>query len=113
METFAMLIYILVLVIFGLIAFAVLQIRTAGIKVKDFMSFIQANQMLDSLYKMSKNCEKLTPQQQVVFLLEAEKVFKAYDKIPSLVWEDEYRKYSDVLNVYKDIRVNRWSSDSR
>lgn len=113
METIAIIIYILVLMIFALIAFAVLQIRTAGIKVKDFMSFIQANQMLDSLYKMSKNCEKLTPQQQVVFLLEAEKVFKAYDKIPSLVWEDEYRKYSDVLNAYKDIRVNRWSSDSR
>ena len=39
------------------------------------------------------------------------KVFEAFDKIPTLVWEDEYRKYSEVLNAYKDIRIARWGSE--
>ena len=46
-----------------------------------------------------------------MFLMEAEKVFEAFDKIPTLVWEDEYRKYSEVLNAYKDIRIARWGSE--
>ena len=49
-----MIIYLLVFVIFALIASAVLQIRMAGIKIKDFWGFIQANQMLDKLYRFSK-----------------------------------------------------------
>lgn len=71
-----------------------MQIKLAGIKVKDFMSFIQANQLLDSLYRISRKCDNLNTQEQLVFLMEAEKVFEAFDKIPTLVWEDEYRKYS-------------------
>ena len=47
-------IYILVFIIFGLVAFSILQLKLAGIKVKDFWSFIQANQMLDKLYVFSK-----------------------------------------------------------
>ena len=86
-------------------------IRLAGIKVKDFMSFIRANQLLDSLYRISKKCNNLNTQEQLVFLMEAEKVFEAFDKIPTLVWEDEYRKYSEVLNAYKDIRIARWGSE--
>ena len=43
-------IYILLLMVVGLIAFSIMQIRLAGIKIKDFWSFIQANQMLDKLY---------------------------------------------------------------
>ena len=105
----AAIIYILLLLIVGLIAFSVMQLRLAGIKVKDFWGFIQANQLLDKLYVFSKKCNKMNPQEQVVFLSEAEKVFDAFDKIPTMVWEDEYRKYSDVLDTYKTIRVNRWS----
>lgn len=106
----AIIIYILIFIIFGLAAYAVLQLRLAGIKVKDFWSFIQANQMLDKLYIFSKKYEKLSAQEQIIFLSEAEKVFEAFDKIPDMVWEDEYRKYSQVLNAYKDIRVDRWSN---
>ena len=51
---FAIIIYILLLIIFGLIAFSVLQLKLAGIKVKDFWSFIQANKMLDKLYIFSR-----------------------------------------------------------
>lgn len=111
MEVMIICIYMLILIIIGLIIFAVLQIRLAGIKVKDFMSFIHANQLLDSLYRISKKCNNLNTQEQLVFLMEAEKVFEAFDKIPTLVWEDEYRKYSEVLNAYKDIRIARWGSE--
>ncbi|MBR1803188.1 MAG: hypothetical protein IJ777_04435 [Clostridia bacterium] len=102
-------IYLLVFVIFALVATAIFQIRMAGIKVKDFWGFIQANEMLDKLYNFSKRYKMMSPQEQVIFLAEAEKVFDAYDKIPSMIWEDEYRKYSDVLETYKNIRVMRWS----
>ena len=107
------LIYLLVFIVFALVATAVLQIRMAGIKVKDFWSFIQANQMLDQLYKFSKRYKIMSPQEQIIFLSEAEKVFAAYDKIPSIIWEDEYSKYRDVMDIYKDIKMNRWISSSR
>jgi len=100
-------IYILVLIIFILVAYSIMQLRMAGIKIKDFWGFIQANQLLDSLYTFSKRCNRMTPHEQVIFLSEAEKVFNAFDKIPSIVWEDEYRKYSAVVETYKNIRISR------
>ena len=105
------LIYILILLVFCLIAFAVFQIKAAGMKVKDFWSFVKANETLDKLYKFSKKYEKLSPQEQVIFLAEAEKVFSAFDKVPDLLWEEEYNKYMEVLNKYKDLRVLRWTSN--
>ena len=48
-------IYILVLLIFALIAFAVMQIKLAGLNVKDFISFIKANDMLDKLYNFAQS----------------------------------------------------------
>ena len=104
-------IYILILVIFYLIVFAVFQIKSAGMKVKDFWTIIKANETLDKLYKFSKRYEKLSPQEQVIFLAEAEKVFSAFDKVPNMLWEEEYSKYMEVLNKYKDIRVLRWTSN--
>lgn len=106
-----MIIYILVFIIFALIAYSILQLRLAGLNVKDFWSFIQANQMLDKLYAFSKKYEKMSPQEQVIFLMEAEKVFNAFDKVPKMIWEEEYEKYSNVLNTYKDIKVLRWTSN--
>ena len=103
-------IYILVFLIFALIAFAVMQIKMAGLNVKDFFTFIQANEMLDKLYKFAVRYEKLTPMEQLIFLKEAEKVFNAYEKVPEVLWEDEYQKYMEVLNKYKDIKVLRWVS---
>jgi len=110
---FIAIIYILVFMIFGLIAFSILQLRLAGIKIKDFWGFVQANQMLDKLYIFSKRCNKMSPQEQIIFLSEAEKVFDAFDKIPEMIWEEEYRKYSDVLETYKDIRVSRWNKEKQ
>ena len=104
-------IYILIFIIFALIAYAVFQIRMAGIEVKDFWSFIEANQILDKLYEFSKKYETLNPQQKVVYLMEAEKVFTAFDKIPNIIWEEEFKKYDEVLKKYKEIKIERWSSN--
>ena len=109
--TMLAIIYVLILIIFALCVFAVMQIKLAGLNVKDFWSFIEANQILDKLYEFSIKYKTLSPQQQVVYLMEAEKVFKAFDKIPSMLWEEEYQKYREVLNKYKDIKVRRWVSN--
>jgi len=105
------LIYILIFIIFALAAYAVIQIKLAGIEVKDFWSFIEANQILDKLYEFSKKYETLTPQQKVVYLMEAEKVFNAFDKIPNIIWEEEFKKYDEVLEKYKEIKIERWVSN--
>ncbi len=105
------LIYVAIFVIFTLVVIAIMQIRMSGMKVKDFWGFIQANELLDRLYAFSKRCDALTPQEQVIFLGEAEKVFNAFDKVPNALWEEEYQKYSIVLDKYKDIRVKRWVSN--
>lgn len=105
-----MLIYVLIFIIFGLTAFAIMQIKSAGIAIKDFWGFIQANQILDGLYEASKRYERMSRQEQIVFLMEAEKVFSAFDKIPNILWEDEYQKYYQILNIYKDIKVATWSA---
>ena len=106
-----MIIYVLVFIIFALIAYAVLQIKMAGMKVKDFWSFIEANQVLDKLYRFAKKYEKLSSQEQLIFLMEAEKVFSAFDKVPSILWEEEYQKYMEVLDKYKDIKMIRWTEN--
>lgn len=104
-------IYILLFVIFFLIALAVAQIKLAGMKVKDFWSFVEANQILDKLYIFAKKYEKLDVREQLIFLNEAERVFDAFDKVPNVLWEEDYQKYMEVLNTYKDIKMLRWASN--
>lgn len=89
---------------------AVAQIKMAGMQVTDFWSFIKANDTLDKLYAFSIKYEKLTPQQQIIFLKEAEKIFSAFDKVPDALWEEDYQKYSEILNRYKDIKILRWET---
>ena len=103
-------IYILIFVIVSLVMYSVIQLKLAGINVKDFWSFIEANEMLDKLYYFAKKYEKMSVQEQIIFLMEAEKVFSAFEKIPQVIWEDEYEKYSEVLNTYKNIKVLRWQA---
>lgn len=105
-------IYILLFTIVALTAYAVMQLKQTGMNVKDFWSFIEANQMLDKLYAFSKRYKKMSTQEQIIFLMEAEKVFNAFDKVPKMIWEEEYEKYEDVLNTYKDIKVLRWVSSN-
>lgn len=103
--------YILVFVIFALVGYAVLQIKLFGMNVKDFWSFIEANQILDRLYNFSKYYEKMSTQQQIIYLTEAEKVFSAFEKVPDALWEEEYEKYNEVLDKYKNIKMLRWTSN--
>ena len=98
-------IYILVFIIFALIAYAILQIKMFGMKIKDFWSFIEANQMLDKLYKFARQYENMSPQEQIIYLAEAEKIFNAFDNVPDTLWEEELKKY-------KDIKMLRWASTS-
>ncbi len=105
-------IYILLFVIVALVLYAIMQIRLFGMKVKDFWSFIEANQLLDRLYLFAKQYEKMSPQEQVIYLTEAEKIFKAFDKVPDALWEEEYDKYKEVLTKYKDIKMLRWAGEN-
>lgn len=102
-------IFILAIIVIILIVMAIAQIRMAGIKVKDFFSFIDANQKLDNLVRFAQKYDKMSPQEQIIYLTEAEKIFDSFNKIPSTVWEDERDKYSKVLDTYKNIRVMRWN----
>lgn len=102
-------IFILLMFIVILIAMSVVQIQMAGIKIKDFMSFIRANDSLDKLAVFAKKYDKMSPQEQVIYLAEAEKMFDAFDRIPESVWEDEHDKYNEVLEKYKDIKIMRWN----
>ena len=113
MAVLLFIIYMLVLIIFGLVVFAVLQIKMAGLTVKDFWSFIEANQELDKLDKIAKKYEKMSTPQQIMFLKEAEKIFNAFDKVPASIWEEETNKYQNVLEAYKDIKVMRWIENDK
>ena len=113
MAILLVIIYMLVLIIFGLVVFAVMQIKMAGLTVKDFWSFIEANQELDKLDKIAKKYEKMSTPQQIMFLKEAEKIFNAFDKVPASIWEEETNKYQNVLEAYKDIKVMRWIENDK
>ena len=103
---------ILIFIIITLIMVAMMQINMAGIEVKDFWSFIKANEELDKLYLFSKKYNKMSPQEKIIFLQETEKMSNAFEKIPSIIWEDEYSKYRDVMDTYRDIKVDRWKDSS-
>ena len=111
MTGFLVIIFMLLLIIAMLIGLAVAQIKMAGMKVKDFWTFIKANETLNKLYEFSKKYEKLTTNEQLVFLKEAERVFDAFDKVPNILWEEDYQKYMEVLSTYKDIKLVRWESN--
>ncbi len=107
--TILAIIFILLIFIVILIAMSIAQMQMAGIKVKDFISFIKANESLDKLALFAKKYNEMSPQEQVIYLAEAEKMFDAFDKIPESVWEEEQDKYNEVLEKYRDIKVMRWN----
>ena len=103
----------LVFITLILTVFAVAQIKMAGMNVTDFWSFIKANDTLDKLYAFSKKYDKLSPQQQIIFLKEADTVFSAFEKVPDQLWEEEYEKYMKVLDKYQNIKLSRWEEASK
>ena len=80
-------------------------------EVKDFWSFVKANDTLNKLYAFSLKYDRLTPQQQILFLKEADTIFEAFRKVPDALWEEEYDQYMEILNKYKDIKIKRWQSE--
>ena len=106
----AIIIILLMMIVF-LSLLAVVQIRMAGINVKDFWSFVKANETLNKLYAFSKKYEKLTPQQQDLFLQEADIIFDAFGKVPDVLWEEDYQKYMEILDKYKNIKLKRWQEE--
>ena len=54
----------------------------------------------------------MSPQEKIIFLQETEKMSNAFEKIPSIIWEDEYSKYRDVMDTYRDIKVDRLKDSS-
>ena len=109
MSALLAIIYILIFIIFALVAYAVLQIKLFGMKVKDFWSFKEAKQMLHKLSRFANQYENMSPQEQIIYLAEAEKIFKAFDNVPNELWEEEYQKYREVLKKYQDIKMLRWA----
>ena len=105
------LIYVLILIIFALIGYAIMQLRLLGIKVKDFWNFIEANQILDRLYEYSKKYNNLTQPEQILYLKQAEAIFEAFDKMPHEIWDEEYDKYLTILERYKENKMMRWNSN--
>lgn len=103
-------VYVLIFIVFALALYAVMQIKLLGLKVKDFWDFIEANEMLDKLNKFAKQYQAMSPQEQVIYLTEAEKIFTAFDKVPEELWDEEYEKYKQVLKKYNDIKMFRWAS---
>ena len=86
-------VYVLIFIVFALALYAVMQIKLAGINVKDFWSFIEANQILDKLYVFAKKYRTLSPQQQVVYLMEAEK-----RDVDSIMEEAQKHNFMEILN---------------
>ena len=103
-------IYILIFAVFTLALYAVAQLKMLGISIKDFKDFIDANETLDKLDKFAKQYQNMSPQEQIIYLAEAEKIFTAFDKIPEELWDEEYEKYRNVLQKYNDIKMLRWAS---
>ncbi len=113
MKVLGILIYILIFLIVALIGYAIVQIKSFGMNIKDFWGFIEANQRLDRLYEFSKRYERvskneLSIQEQLIYLKEAEEIFSAFDKVPNTLWEEEYEKYTTVLEEYRNIKMLRW-----
>ena len=87
MEAFAVIV-LLILIIISLIIFAIMQI-------------------------FAKKYNRMSPQEKIIFLHETEKMSNAFQKVPSMIWEDEYSKYRDVMDTYRDIRVDRWKESTK
>ena len=62
-----------------LLLIAVSQIKLAGMEVRDFWTFLKANETLNKLYAFSLKYENLSPGQQLEFL--------EYQNIKILRWE--------------------------
>ena len=75
-------IVMLLIVVIMLVGLAVAQIKMAGMNVKDFWSFIKANETLNKLYAFSKKYEKLTTNEQLFFYVKLREFLMLLIKFP-------------------------------
>ena len=54
----------------------------------------------------------MTPQEQLIYLIEAERMLAAFDKVPEVMWADEQGKYNEVVSTYQKIRLDRWNQEA-
>ena len=99
-------------IILMLIFFAVYQIKMAGMNVKDFYEYVKQTEKLNKLSKFCKEYDKLDHTDQIIFAKEAMKVFEAFEKVPTSLWENDYDKYMRVLNRYQNIRRENWKNQT-
>lgn len=102
--------YLAIFIVTVVVGFICLKIKSSGMNVKDFFNFVLAINDLDNLYIYSKCNLKMNESEQNAFLKQAEVLFSKFEKIPSMIWEDEYEKYEQVLETYKNIRMSKWSN---
>ena len=99
--------------IFYLIAFAVFQIKSAGMKVKDFWTFIKANETLDKLYVFSLRYKKrrglMINKRDMMDLIKALDSFnKLNEQISTLIGGSNIKneKYNGLYKIYDVIKRN-------
>lgn len=100
---------IMLFIILGFLIYFKLKVASIGLTMSEFLDFVKANDILENLDEKSKKYEKFNYNEKINFLMESEKVFDIFDKVPNVLWEDLYPKYINVLNTYRDIKMLRWA----
>lgn len=110
MEIILVVAIVLMIIIGVLAAFTLYNVNQAGMSANTFYNFILANVKLHKLYKFTLKYEKLTREDQLLFINEAKEVFDIYDKVPTLLWEEDYNTYMVVLDRYQKLRQEAWKN---
>ena len=87
-------------------------IYTSGLTWKDVFEYIDASSKLYELEIKAKKSDKMSWNQQLLFMQDAEKMFKAYDKMPDVIKSNEYAEYKDIVDAYQRIRCLRWQEQN-
>lgn len=101
------------IIIIMLLIFAINFLKSMGIEVKDFISFVKADQKLQEIYKLSKEYNALSLEDKIYFLDEAQNIFESFSKMPDRLWENQYNEYMEVLEQYQKIKVDKWKNGGK
>lgn len=104
---------ILGIIIILLITFAINFLKSLGIEVKDFISFIKADQKLDQINNLSKRYNALNLKEKIYFLDESQKIFEAFSKMPQRLRDKEYSKYMEILDTYQKAKIDKWKNNEK
>ena len=101
--------YIVAIISLLIAVYVKIQLSSIGLTISEFLDFIKANETLEKLEKKSHKADYFSETDRLTFLMESEEVFNVFDKVPSVLWEDLYPTYTNVLNTYRDIKMLRWA----